>query len=585
MNTSSDLFLLGDAGTGATTGAGVTALPASQAKPSRISPLAGQMAPLSELINVRKLVAAYWADVPDPGVAAQRVAFGTSGHRGSAFDRSFNEWHVLAITQAICNYRKTDGLDGPLFMGIDTHALSSPACASALEVLAGNGVEVMLDLPGAYTPTPAVSHAILGHNRGREHGSSGQADGIIMTPSHNPPRDGGLKYNPPHGGAAGQDVTRWIEAEANRLLSEGLAGVKRMPHAKALLAATTHRHDFMDAYVGDLGSMVDLDAIRNANIRMGVDPMGGAGVHYWAAIAERYQLDLQVLSDVVDPTFGFMLLDWDGQIRMDPSSKYAMQRLINVAERFDIAFACDTDHDRHGIVTPTAGLLAPNHYLSVAIDYLFQNRPQWGAQAAVGKTVVSTGLIDRIAARLGRELFEVPAGFKWFAQGLHGGALGFAGEESAGASFLRRDGSVWTTDKDGIAAALLSAEITARRGRDPGALYVDLTDELGSPVADRVETAATASQKQRLAALSPQQIKAPLLAGEKIESTLDAAPGNGAPLGGIKVITASGWFAARPSGTEAIYKIYAESFQGFRHLQRILDEAQTIVDKAISPSS
>ena len=551
---------------------------------SRIHPLAGQMAPLSSLIDAGKLVAAYHADTPDPSVAAQRVAFGTSGHRGSAFDRSFNEWHVLAITQALCDYRKTQGIDGPLFLGIDTHALSVPACASALEVLAANGVEVMLDLPGAYTPTPAISHAILNHNRGRTDGSSGLADGIIMTPSHNPPRDGGLKYNPPHGGPAGQDVTHWIEAEANRLLAAGPTGVKRIPHARALLATTTHRHDYMNAYVGDLHSVIDMDAIRNAKIRMGVDPMGGAGVHYWAAIAERYRLDLAVLSKVVDPTFGFMLLDWDGQIRMDPSSKHAMQRLINVAERFDIAFACDTDHDRHGIVTPNAGLLAPNHYLAVAIDYLFQHRPQWGLQAAVGKTVVSTQLIDRIAARLGRKLFEAPAGFKWFAQGLHSGALGFAGEESAGASFLRRDGSVWTTDKDGIAAALLSAEIAARRGRDPGALYVDLTDELGSPVADRVEAAASAQQKQQLAALSPSQIKAPLLAGDKIECVLSTAPGNDAPIGGIKVITASGWFAARPSGTEDIYKIYAESFQGFRHLQRILDEAQVIVDKAISPT-
>ena len=581
MNTSTDIFPR--TGTGSYLGTDQPELPATQATSTRISPLAGQMAPLAALIDVRKLVAAYWADTPDPTVATQRVAFGTSGHRGSAFDRSFNEWHVLAITQAICDFRKSRGIGGPLFMGIDTHALSEPACASALEVLAANGVEVMLDLPRAYTPTPAISHAILNHNRGREPGSASLADGIIMTPSHNPPRDGGFKYNPPHGGAAGQDVTGWIEAEANRLLVAGLAGVKRIPHATALLASTTHRHDFMDAYVGDLGSVVDMDAIRAAAITMGVDPMGGAGVHYWAAIAGRYRLDLAVLSDVVDPSFGFMLLDWDGQIRMDPSSKYAMQRLINVAERFDIAFACDTDHDRHGIVTPNAGLLAPNHYLSVAIDYLFQNRPQWPGHAAIGKTAVSTQLIDRVAARLGRNLYEVPAGFKWFAQGLHSGALGFAGEESAGATFLRRDGSVWTTDKDGIAAALLSAEITARMGRDPGALYVDLTDELGRPVADRVEAAATPAQKQQLAALSPSQIRAPLLAGEKIEQVLSKAPGNDAPIGGIKVITDSGWFAARPSGTEDIYKIYAESFQGFRHLQRIVDEAQAIVDKAISP--
>ena len=547
-----------------------------------INSLAGQAAPPSLIIDVDKLVAAYYSDLPDPTVAAQRVAFGTSGHRGSAVDRSFNEWHVLAITQAICDQRKRMDITGPLFLGIDTHALSKAACKSALQVLAANGVDVMLDLINAYTPTPVVSHAILNYNRGR---SEGLADGIVVTPSHNPPRDGGIKYHPPHGGPAGQDVTGGVEAAANHLLETRLDGVRRMGCAKALQAVTTHRHDFMNAYIGDLGSVIDMNLIRDARIRMGVDPLGGAGVRYWATIAERYHLDLAVVSDEVDPTFGFMPLDWDGQIRMDPSSKYAMQRLVGMKDRFDIAFACDTDHDRHGIVTPGAGLLAPNHYLSVAIDYLFQHRPQWGRQAAVGKTVVSTQLIDRVAGRIGRKLYEVPTGFKWFAEALHDSALGFAGEESAGATFLRRDGLVWTTDKDGIAAALLSAEITARMGRDPGALYAGLADEFGNPVADRVEAPATPEQKQQLAALSPQQISPADLAGEKIESILSHAPGNNAAIGGIKVITASGWFAARPSGTEDIYKIYAESFKGIEHLQSILEEAQTIVDAAISPAS
>ncbi len=547
---------------------------------TRISPLAGKPAPRSSLVNVAKLVTAYYSDVPDPSVPAQRVAFGTSGHRGSAFDRSFNEWHVLAITQAICEYRRGQCIDGPLFLGIDTHALSEPACASALEVLAANGVDVMLATNDEYTPTPAISHAILTHNRRR---STRLADGIVVTPSHNPPRDGGFKYNPPNGGPAGQDITDWIEAAANRLLETRLDGAKRTSHAKALQAATTHRHDFLDAYVSDLGNAIDMDVIRDAKIRMGVDPLGGAGVHYWAVIAERYRLDLTIVSDVVDPTFSFMTLDWDGQIRMDPSSPYAMQRLLDTRDRFDIAFTCDTDHDRHGIVTASAGLLAPNHYLSVVIDYLFQNRPQWGARAAVGKTVVSTHLIDRLTTRLGRKLYEVPVGFKWFVTGLQDGSLGFGGEESAGATFLRRDGSVWTTDKDGIIAALLSAEITARRGRDPGTLYADLANEFGSPLADRIEAPATAEQKKQLAALSPQQIVATELAGERIESVLSKAPGNGAPIGGIKIIAGSGWFAARPSGTEDIYKIYAESFTGPEHLQRILKEAQTIVDAAIAP--
>ncbi len=549
---------------------------------SRISPLAGKPAPPSMLVDVAKLVGAYYSDQPDPQVASQRVTFGTSGHRGSAFERSFNTWHVLAITQAICHYRKSKGISGPLFLGIDTHALSLPACASALEVLAANGVDVMLAYGDEPTPTPAVSHAILCHNHGR---GAALADGIVMTPSHNPPRDGGCKYNPPHGGPAGQDVTGWIEAAANRLLERNLEGVLRMPHAKALLAATTHRHDFLNTYVADLASVLDMDLIRGAKVHMGVDPLGGAGVHYWAAIAERYRLDLTVVNPVVDPAFGFMTLDWDAQIRMDPSSPYAMRRLIDIKDQFDVAFACDTDHDRHGIVTAAAGLLPPNHYLAVAIDYLFTHRPQWGPQAGVGKTVVSTQLIDRVAARLGRKLYEVPAGFKWFAAGLLNGSLGFCGEESAGAAFLRRDGTVWTTDKDGITAALLSAEMVARTGRDPGALYADLVNEFGRPVADRVEAPATAQQKKLLAALSPQQVVSRELAGEPIETILDKAPGNGAPIGGIKVITASGWFAARPSGTENITKIYAESMRGPEHLQRILQQAQTIVDAALTPHS
>ena len=550
-----------------------------------ISALAGQAASASMLIDVGKLVSAYHTDVPDPTIAAQRVAFGTSGHRGSAFDRSFNAWHVLAITQAICHYRTAHGIGGPLFLGIDTHALSAPACASALEVLAANGVDVMLATNDETTPTPAVSHAILGHNRGRVRSNdTGLADGIVVTPSHNPPRDGGFKYNPPHGGPAGQEITNWIEAESNRLLEVRLEGVKRIPHADALRAATTHRHDFLNAYVGDLGNVIDMEVIREARVRMGVDPLGGAGVHYWAAIAERYRLDLTVISEIVDPTFGFMPLDWDGKIRMDPSSPYAMQRLVDMKSRFDIAFACDTDHDRHGIVTPGAGLLAPDHYLAAAIDFLFQHRPDWGPSAAVGKTVVSSRLIDRLTARLGRQLVEMPVGFKWFASGLQSGALGFCGEESAGATFLRRDGSAWTTDKDGIAAALLSAEITARTDCDPGKRYAALADEFGGPVARRVEAPATVQQKKQLAALTPQQITSTELAGERIESILSHAPGNGEPIGGVKVNTASGWFAARPSGTEDIYKIYAESFVGAEHLQRILQEAQTIVDAAISPA-
>ena len=547
--------------------------------PTLISPLAGKPAPRSLLVDVPRLVSAYYTGVPDPSVSSQRVAFGTSGHRGSSFDCSFNEWHVLAITQAICDYRQSQHITGPLFLGIDTHALSQPACASALEVLAANGVDVMLATHDEYTPTPAISHAILTHNRGR---SSGLADGIVVTPSHNPPDNGGFKYNPPNGGPAGTDVTAGIEAAANRYLDAALSGVRRVPYAQALSASTTHRHDFLDNYVADLGSVIDFDAICDAKIRIGVDPLGGAGVHYWARIAEQYRLDLTVVSDVVDPTFSFMTVDWDGKIRMDPSSPYAMQRLQGMKDRFDIAFACDTDHDRHGIVTPKAGLMPPNHYLSVAIDYLFRHRSAWSARAAVGKTVVSTSLIDRVAARLERELYEVPVGFKWFSPGLLDGSLGFGGEESAGATFLRRDGKVWTTDKDGLVPALLAAEITARCGRDPAQLYAELAQELGEPFADRVEAPATTAQKSQLAALAPASISARELAGEAITTVLDHAPSNGAAIGGIKVITKSGWFAARPSGTEDIYKIYAESFKGNDHLQRILKEAQTIVDKAIA---
>jgi len=546
---------------------------------SRISPLAGKPVPASSLVDVGKLVTAYYTGIPDPKQPAQRVAFGTSGHRGSSFETSFNERHVLAIAQAICDHRKGKGIDGPLFLGIDTHALSRPAAASALEVLAANGVDVMLAAGDEYTPTPAISHAILVHNRGR---TSRLADGIVVTPSHNPPADGGFKYNPPNGGPAGSDITGAIEAAANGLLERDLAGVARMAHDAALRAPTTHRHDYVAAYVADLGSVVNLDAVRAAGVRMGVDPLGGAGVHYWSRIAERYRLDLTVVSDVVDETFGFMTADWDGQIRMDPSSPYAMQRLLAIKDRFDVAFACDTDHDRHGIVTAGAGLLPSNHYLAVAIDYLFRNRVQWPAHVAVGKTVVSTRMIDLVAQRLGRRLVEVPVGFKWFAEGLLDGALGFGGEESAGASFLRCDGTVWTTDKDGIVPALLAAEMTAKTGRDPGGRYDELALALGRPVADRVEAPANAAQKKQLAALTPDKLGATELAGEKIESVVDKAPGNGAAIGGIKVIAKSGWYAARPSGTEDIYKIYAESFVGADHLQRILKEAQAVVDRAIA---
>jgi phosphoglucomutase len=545
---------------------------------ARVSPLAGRLATPAMLVDVPRLVTAYYTDVPDSAVPGQQVAFGTSGHRGSALEKTFNEWHVLAISQAICQYREQQGIDGPLFVGIDTHALSAPACASALEVLAANGVDVMLAEHDDYTPTPAISHAILTYNRGRD---AGLADGIVITPSHNPPEDGGFKYNPPTGGPADTRITRWIETRANELLQQRLKGVRRLTHEQALRAATTHRHDYLNAYVADLGNMLDLDKIRDAGVRMGVDPLGGAGVHYWAAIAERYRLDLTVVSDEVDPTFRFMTVDWDGRIRMDPSSAYAMHRLVDLKDRFDVAFACDTDHDRHGIVTRSAGLLPPNHYLSVAIFYLFQHRPEWSREAAVGKTVVSSEMIDRVTARLGRKLYEVPVGFKWFVNGLLDGSLGFGGEESAGATFVRRDGSVWTTDKDGMVPALLSAEITASLGRDPGEIYSDLAREFGEPVYDRVDAPATPEQKQRLAQLSPQQVLSAELAGEKIQHILTRAPGNGAAIGGLKVAAESGWFAARPSGTEDIYKIYAESFRGADHLRRIQEEAQAIVGAAL----
>ncbi len=545
----------------------------------KISPLAGKPAPASVLVDVAKLLAAYVDLKPDPSVPEQRVAFGTSGHRGSSFERSFNEWHILATSQAICDYRKYKNITGPLFIGIDTHALSNPALQSALEVLAANGVETMISAHDEFVPTPAISHAILGYNRGRD---SGLADGIVVTPSHNPPDNGGFKYNPPNGGPADTDVTDWIQKRANELLESKLDGVKRMPYALARAAATTHEHDYLDAYVSDLANVIDFDVIRSAGIRMGVDPLGGAGVHYWAPIAQRYRIDMTVVSDVVDPQFAFMTLDWDGKIRMDPSSSYAMQRLIGLKDKYDVAFACDTDHDRHGIVTRSSGLLEPNHYLSVMVDYLYRHRPNWNAQAGVGKTLVSTALIDRVTKRLARRLYEVPVGFKWFSAGLFDGSLGFGCEESAGASFLRRNGTVWTTDKDGLAAALLSAEITAREGKDPGELYTQLTRDLGRPFASRVDAKATTEQKAKLSKLSPSNVKSDQLAGEKIEQVLDRAPGNNAGIGGIKVIAANGWFAARPSGTEAIYKIYAESFQSDQHLQRILTEAQSIVDAAIA---
>ncbi len=542
-----------------------------------MSPLAGKPAPTSILINVEKLVTAYYTEIPDPLVASQRVVFGTSGHRGCALEKAFNEWHILAISQAICLYRQLHKIDGPLFLGIDTHALSMPAFASALEVFAANGVEVMIAQNNEYTPTPVISHAILVYNQGR---STGLADGIVVTPSHDPPHSGGFKYNPPNGGPADLNVTNWIEKQANAFLENGLKGVKRVAFEKALGAATTHQHDYLNAYVNDLGNVIDMDAIRGSNIHLGVDPLGGAGVHYWPKIAELYKLNLTIVNNEVDPTFRFMTVDWDGQIRMDPSSPYAMERLVELKNRFDIAFACDTDHDRHGIVTRETGLLPPNHYLSVAIFYLFQHRPKWSKTGAIGKTIVSSQMIDRIAKKLGRSIYEVPVGFKWFSAGLQDGKLEFGGEESAGASFVRLDGSVWTTDKDGIIPALLSAEMTARQGRSPGVIYNELENELGKSFYKRIDATATPAQKKVLSQLSSQQIKTTDLAGDKIQTILSHAPGNDAPIGGVKVITENGWFAARPSGTEDIYRIYAESFKNDDHLQKIITQAQQMITDA-----
>ena len=543
-----------------------------------INPAAGHAAEASNLVNVARLVTAYFADRPDPKIPEQRVSFGTSGHRGSSLNRAFNEWHILAVTQAICAYRKAQGIDGPLFLGIDTHALSEPAAASALEVLAANDVQVRIAPEGEYTPTPAVSHAILNFNRGRK---TGLADGIVITPSHNPPEDGGFKYNPPHGGPAGSEITSVIQKQANQLLEGGLAGVQRVTLTKALSAGTTKTHDYIAEYVADLGNVIEFDVIRGANLKLGVDPLGGAGVHYWSRIGERYRINLTVVNETVDPTFRFMTLDWDGRIRMDPSSPYAMRSLIQLKDKFDIAFACDTDHDRHGIVTRSTGLLPPNHYLAVCIQYLFGNRPGWRADAAVGKTVVSSSMIDRVAAKLGRTVVEVPVGFKWFVDGLLSGSLGFAGEESAGASFLTRDGAAWSTDKDGMIAALLSAEITARGGRDPGQIYAALERQFGVSAYERIDAPANAEQRAALAKLSPQDVTAKELAGEKIQKILTSAPGNNSAIGGIKVIAENGWFAARPSGTEDVYKIYAESFRGPEHLKKIQEEAQTMVSAVL----
>ncbi|HYK16905.1 MAG TPA: phosphoglucomutase (alpha-D-glucose-1,6-bisphosphate-dependent) [Bryobacteraceae bacterium] len=539
-----------------------------------VSPDAGQPAQAADLVNVPRLVTAYFSERPDPRIASQRVSFGTSGHRGSSLKKSFNEWHILAITQAICQCRKEQSIDGPLFLGIDTHALSEPAQMSALEVLAANEVLVMLAPGGEYTPTPAISHAILNHNRGRR---TGLADGIVVTPSHNPPEDGGFKYNPPHGGPAGSNTTAAIQNLANRFLENTLNDVKRIPFDSARKSSTTQTHDYIAEYVSGLSTAIDLDAIRGSGLQMGVDPLGGAGVHYWPAIADRYGINLSIVNDTVDPTFRFMTLDWDGRIRMDPSSPYAMRSLIGLKDKFDITFACDTDHDRHGVVTRSAGLMPPNQYLSVCVKYLFSNRQGWRADAAVGKTVVSSSMIDRVSTRLGRSLCEVPVGFKWFVDGLVSGRLGFGGEESAGASFLTRDGSAWSTDKDGLIAALLSAEITARMGRDPGEIYRDLVHEHGESFYERIDAPASAEEKAALARLSPEDITASELAGEKIERILTKAPGDSNPIGGIKVETKNGWFAARPSGTEDAYKIYAESFLSRDHLARIQLEAQAIV--------
>jgi phosphoglucomutase len=542
-----------------------------------ISPLAGKPADPSMLADIPRLITAYYVERPDPNVKEQRVSFGTSGHRGSSTQRTFNEWHILAISQAICAHRKAQGIDGPLFIGCDTHALSQPAFASAMEVLAANGVEVIVSADDDPTPTPAVSHAILTYNRNRK---TGLADGIVITPSHNPPEDGGFKYNPPNGGPAGSDITSGIQNQANDFLASGLSGVRRVSFDQAMHASTTHRHDYRSAYISDLANVLDFDAIRAAGLHLGVDPLGGAGVNYWQAIADCYRLNLTVVNKAIDPTFRFMTLDWDGKIRMDPSSSYAMQGLIGLKDKFDIAFACDTDHDRHGIVTK-AGLMQPNHYLAVSVHYLCSQRTNWSRTAAVGKTVVSSSMIDRVTADLGRKLFEVPVGFKFFVDGLLNGSLGFVGEESAGASFLRRDGTVWTTDKDGLIAGLLAAEITARMQRDPGEIYAQLTERFGNPVYQRMDAPANREQKAILAKLSADSIKSAELAGEPVTNVMTSAPGDGNPIGGVKVVAKDGWFAARPSGTEDIYKIYAESFKGEDHLKRIQEEAQVIVGRAL----
>jgi phosphoglucomutase len=545
---------------------------------SIISPLAGKRADHTALVNISRLVADYYNLKPDANVASQQVAFGTSGHRGVSSLYSFNEWHVLAMTQAICEYRQQNGIKGPLFIGIDTHALSYPAFTSALEVLSANGVDTMIADETPYTPTPAISHAILEHNR---RNPTQLADGIVVTPSHNPPDNGGFKYNGPNGGPADTNITNWIEQRANALLKTALAGVKRVSFDRALRASNTHRHNYLRAYIGQLDQVLDMGAIASANIAIGVNPLGGAGVHYWSAIAEHYKLNLTVLNDEVDQTFRFLPCDWDGQIRMDPSSAFAMCELIALKDRFDIAFACDTDHDRHGIVTKSTGLMPSNDYLSVAIDYLFQHRPQWKAQTGIGKTLVSTQLIDRVAQKLGRPLEELPIGFKWFVDGLETGRLGFAGEESAGASFSRLDGSAWSTDKDGITAALLSAEITAKTGRDPGQYYQELTQQIGKPFNGRIEAPATPEQKKQISKLSPDNVKSTTLGGDPITQVLTTAPSNGKSFGGIKIQTEHGWFAARPSGTESIYKIYAESFKDKTHLDGIFNEAQEIVLSAL----
>jgi phosphoglucomutase len=540
---------------------------------------AGQPAQASDLVDVPLLITAYYAEHPDPGVPEQQVAFGTSGHRGSSLKLAFNEDHIVATSQAICEYRQAQGVDGPLFLGRDTHALSEPATVSALEVFAANEVTVLVDDRDAYTPTPALSLAILTHNRGR---SSGLADGVVVTPSHNPPEDGGFKYNPPHGGPADTDATRWIQDRANALLADGLAGVRRIPYARARAVDTTGRYDFIGGYVDDLPSVVDIDAVRSAGVRIGADPLGGASVGYWAEIADRHRLDLTVVNPNVDPTFRFMTLDWDGKIRMDCSSRYAMASLIERRSEFQVATGNDADADRHGIVTPDAGLMNPNHYLAVAISYLFRHRDGWPADAAVGKTLVSSSMIDRVAADLGRRLVEVPVGFKWFVPGLLDGSVGFGGEESAGASFLRRDGSVWTTDKDGILLCLLASEIIAVTGRTPSEHYADLVARFGDPAYARIDAPATREEKAVLGKLSPEQVTATTLAGEPITATLTSAPGNGAAIGGLKVGTESGWFAARPSGTEDVYKIYAESFRGPEHLAQIQKEARAVVSDALA---